>query len=715
MRKILTCLYLCCATVLYAQEEDLSLLNHYQYYADDVNALYKEMVEEAEKRFDARESKVALLATADAWQEYREQVKLKLAQIIGPFPKKTPLNPEITGVIEQDDYTIEKLIYASQPGFYVTAALFLPKNRKGRAPGIVYCSGHSDLGFRSDTYQTKIINLVKKGFVVLAFDPLGQGERMQYPDEEGKQSRIGGPTHEHSYSGAQSFINGSSLAKIMIWDGIRSVDYLLSRPEVDPQRIGMTGRSGGGTQTAYIAAFDDRILAAAPEAYITRMETLLKTRGPQDAEQNLPDFIANELDLSDYLTARAPKPTLIISTSRDFFSIEGARDTYHELQQAYGAMGKAGNISMSEDDAPHGSTPKNREAMYAFFQQHLQNPGDSQDEEVELFKPEELWVTSTGQIMTARGSKNVFNLNRELAQQQKAVITEARENFEPEKIRREAKGLSGFEIPKPAVEVHYAGQYQREGYRVQKYLMIGEEHVNPFLLFVPDEPRSDEAVVYFHSEGKAAEADSGGEIESLVRRGMTVLSADVVGVGELGPAYLRGDSQIDGVSFNTWAGGILLNKSILARQAEDMVKMVHHLKKTSDTDIKVTALAHTTLTPALLHAAAFEPAIDRTVLIEPLYSYADLLMHEFYNVQWIPTTVSGSMESYDLAELGASLPSKNLLLINPQNHAFENAEMSTVRNEWQLVKDAFGGEGSFEIRFAKDKEKLDRKWIQWME
>ncbi len=715
MKQLLTALLLLISPLLRAQEEDLNLLNHYQYYADDVNALYKEMVEEAETRFAAREARIASLETAEDWLEYRDQVKLKLSQIIGPFPEKTPLNPEITGVIKRDDYTVEKLIYESQPGFYVTAALFLPKSRKGKAPAVIYCSGHSDLGFRSDTYQTKIINLVKKGFVVLAFDPLGQGERMQYPDDEGKWSRIGGSTHEHSYAGAQSFINGNSLAKIMIWDGIRSVDYLLTRPEVDPQRIGMTGRSGGGTQTAYIAAFDDRILAAAPEAYITRMETLLKTRGPQDAEQNLPDFVANELDLADYLVARAPKPTLIISTSRDFFSIEGARDTYQELQQAYRALGKPENISMSEDDAPHASTPKNREAMYAFFQQHLQHPGSARDETVEVFKPEELWATSTGQIMTARECKNVFDLESEQAQRQEVAITEGRANFDPEKTRREAKGRSGFEMPDLAAEVHFAGQYQRDGYRVQKYLMIGESHVTPFLLFIPDEPRSDEAVVYFHPQGKAAEAAPGGEIESLVRQGLTVLAADVVGVGELGPAYLRGDSQIDGVSFNTWAGGILLSKSILARQAEDMVKMVHHLKNTSETAIKVTALAHATLAPALLHAAAFEPAIERTVLIEPLYSYADLLRHEFYDAQWIPATVSGSMKSYDLADLAASLPVQNLLLINPQNHAFETADPEKVRYEWQVVGDTFGPEGNFEIRFADEEDRLNGKWIQWME
>ena len=110
-----------------------------------------------------------------------------------------------------------------------------------------------------------ILNLVKKGFAVFAFDPYGQGERLQYFDEKEGKSRFS-PTREHSYPGAQLFINGASTAKYMIWDGIRAVDYLLTRKEVDPERIGITGRSGGGTQSSHIAAFDDRIKAAAPNA-----------------------------------------------------------------------------------------------------------------------------------------------------------------------------------------------------------------------------------------------------------------------------------------------------------------------------------------------------------------------------------------------------------------------------------------------------------------
>src|SRR5690606_23698122 len=123
-------------------------------------------------------------------------------------------------------------------GYYVTGAFFRPPNHSSKLPVIVYCSGHSVEGFRSETYQHVILNYVKKGFAVFAFDPVGQGERKQYASDE--QRKIVGPTHEHSYPGSQSFLLGRSPAYYFIWDGIRAIDYVCSRAEVDTARIGIT-------------------------------------------------------------------------------------------------------------------------------------------------------------------------------------------------------------------------------------------------------------------------------------------------------------------------------------------------------------------------------------------------------------------------------------------------------------------------------------------
>ena len=367
---------------LHAQD-DVSLYKFWKYYSDVENSLYKTLSSIALDQLEPRKLEISQLKTKEDWINRQQKVKEKLLDLMGPFPEKTPLNIQVTGVIQREDYRVEKFIFESVPGFYVPAVLFIPEGISGKAPAIVNPIGHSPTSFRRDVYQHKIINLVKKGFIVLAYDPIGQGERLQYYDGELGKSIF--PTnHEHSYPGAQCYISGYSSAKYFVWDGIRAIDVLLSRPEVDPTRLGMNGISGGGNMTAFIAAIDDRILAAAPECWITSFDYLLKSEAPQDSEQNLVGMIKNGLDHADFLEVRAPKPTLIMATTRDFFSIQGTRDAFQEAKKAYEAMGKSEYLQMTEDDDIHFSTQKNREAMYAFFQEHLDNPGDSKDYEVDI-------------------------------------------------------------------------------------------------------------------------------------------------------------------------------------------------------------------------------------------------------------------------------------------------------------------------------------------
>ena len=386
-----------------AQNELDVIRNNWIQYSDAPNSLYHYLTGQAYDLLAQRAGKTAGFSSLSNWQQRQKWLRETLLDIVGPFPEKTSLNAKIIRTIEKDGYKIEHIIYESQPGFYVTSSMFLPAGLKkgSKAPAVIYCSGHSAEGYRSAVYLHIIVNLVKKGFIVFAFDPVGQGERLEYFDPETGKSTIGGIANEHSYPGAQAFIAGSSQARYMIWDGIRAVDYLLTRKEVDPGRIGITGRSGGGTQSSYIAAMDDRIYAAAPECYITNFTRLLQSVGPQDAEQNMFNMIQKGIDHPDFLLVRAPKPTLMITTTGDFFSIQGARETSKEVSGIYKAYGREENFSMVEDDGPHASTKKNREAMYAFFQKNLDNPGNSNDEDPQLLSPDEMKVTKTDQVLTS--------------------------------------------------------------------------------------------------------------------------------------------------------------------------------------------------------------------------------------------------------------------------------------------------------------------------
>ena len=327
-------------------------------YTDSKNSLYHHLSGQAFKLLNKRSEAVDKIKTGKQWLKRQSEIRKTLSDIVGPFPVKTPLNARITGIVHKDGYHVEKIIYESRPGYYVTSALFIPDGLKGTAPAILFCSGHSEEAFRRPLYQHVVINLVKKGFIVLAIDPFGQGERLQYYDQKEGVSNIGSSTLEHSYPAAQCFLAGKSIVQYFIWDGIRGIDYLLTRKEVDPERIGCHGLSGGGTQSTYIAAFDDRIKAVSPACFITSLQRLFESIGPQDGEQNIFHDISNGIDYADLLIVRAPKPTLIVTTTRDFFSIQGARETFGEVKRAYTALGQENKVSMVEDDYEHGYTKK---------------------------------------------------------------------------------------------------------------------------------------------------------------------------------------------------------------------------------------------------------------------------------------------------------------------------------------------------------------------
>ncbi|HWT83077.1 MAG TPA: acetylxylan esterase, partial [Candidatus Methylomirabilis sp.] len=374
-------------------------------WSNAANLLQLRLNQVAFQLLAGRNALIRSLASAEDWRSRQAEVRATLQRIVGPFPEKTPLNAQVLGRVKKDGYTIERVVFESMPKFYVTACLFIPEPGGARMPSILNVIGHTDVAFRAPGYQQLILNLVRKGFIVLAVDPAGQGERLQYYDPEQGRSVVGGATAEHSFFGKQCFLTGSSAARYFVWDGIRAIDYLLSRPEVDPDRIGVTGISGGGTQTSYIAALDDRVAAAAPTCYIAGFRRLLESIGPQDAEQNFNGGLRNGLDHADLLEVRAPRPTLVVSTTRDFFSIQGARETYAEAKQAFRLLGAEDNLVMAEDDFEHGYTKITREAIYRFFQQHLRNPGSPMDEEIATLPAVDITVTRTGQVSESLGGE----------------------------------------------------------------------------------------------------------------------------------------------------------------------------------------------------------------------------------------------------------------------------------------------------------------------
>jgi len=667
-------------------QEDYSVLDYWKYYSDAENTLYKMQTTYSFELLNQRKEEIAQLQTKEDWMRRQEKVKHAFEKVLGPFTKKTPLNPVITGKLKGDGFTVEKLYFESLPGYKVTAALFLPKGKKKKFPAIIYCSGHSDLAFRFDVYQHVIINLVKKGFAVFAFDPIGQGERQQYFNEAEGKSKFG-PTHEHSYPGALLFINGSSAAYYMIWDGIRSVDYLLTRKEIDPERIGITGRSGGGTQSSYIAAMDERIKAAAPECYITSFEYLFKSMGPQDAEQNFYHAIREGIDLADLLQIRAPKPTMMITTTRDIFSIQGARDVFAETNQVFEAFESADHFEMVEDDAGHTSTLKNREAMYAFFQKHLDNPGSAKDQEVQRFPVEELYITTTGQLSTSIGSKFLFDLNLDLAHQNAEKLGTDRRKAKSylRSLPSKVKSVSGFQVSQTADKLVYSGRTDMGAYFLEKYLLEqGNDFATPFLLFTP-KSKTNQTVLYL-DDIKEEDGNTHRLPALLASSGISVIVPHLPGYGALGPGYLKGDAYFNNTSYNQWFAGILNGRSTVALHAAVIQRILNHI--TSDKnwqDANIIGISKGGFNSSLLHTATLGIEFDKMIFIEPLLSFEGLTSHSEYAPYFIPFTVAGALPHYDLPDLVAGFAPRPIVIVNGKDHIGEPEDRRSIETTYEFA------------------------------
>ena len=544
---------------------------------------------------------------------------------------------------------------------------------------------------------------------MLAIDPPGQGEFHQYVDLATgavPDSVRGG---EHTFLTNPCVLSGSSGYRYFIWNGVRAIDYLQSRPEVDPARIGVHGHSGGGFQTAQLAAIDPRVTAAAASCYITSWAQWLSKRGPADGEQNLNQGILHGITYPALLIARAPKPTLIMSTSRDNVPIQGARDTYAAARSGFAALGAADNLRMVEDDWGHGYTRKTMETLYAFFQETLNLPGDPTDEDVPVLSDEELTVTPTGQVLTSLPSETIFSLNRREAERLMGRLNRSRADLPRHlaRLREDVRRISGYEDPEPGGAPIFRGRHVQPGYTIEKWVLPGAgKTVIPLLLFRPDRQDPVPVVMYFHPAGKptghlpersAASTpndSAGAEISSLLGRGYAVAAADIQGVGETGS-----------VNHSMTYIGMHIGRSIVSFQAADMVRLRRYLASRADlrTDT-LSAVAHGALAPALLHAAYFDPEIRRVALVDPLLSYRTVVMNRYYSVDFAQC-VPNALTAYDLPDVAGGLAPRPLVLMNPRDQLGRLASEDDLDRDLAVVRAAYAHAGASgqlrEIRSAE--------------
>ncbi|MFM9327844.1 alpha/beta hydrolase family protein [Paenibacillus mesotrionivorans] len=350
----------------------------------------------------------------------QKQVREGFIHAIGGLPTASgSLEAKLTARHEADGYSVENLVLEPRPGHYATANLYLPRIREQQTGAVLFLAGHELEGKHSPYYHRVVLRLVQAGLIVLALDPLGQGERLSWPQNADPNRPPVWGTKEHQQLGAQCYMAGHSIARYFVHDAIRALDYLAARPEVDPQRLGVTGNSGGGTQTAMLMVCDDRLAAAAPGTFIMNRQQYMHAGGVQDAEQVWPGWSAEGFDHEDLLLAFAPKPLLVLAAQYDFFPIEATRQTVERCRRFWGMLGREGALQLEEDATTHRYTDRLASEAASFFSRTLNGKEwEAPAEELPALSTDSLICTATGQVRLdwpAPRSRSVLEENRELA------------------------------------------------------------------------------------------------------------------------------------------------------------------------------------------------------------------------------------------------------------------------------------------------------------
>ncbi|MGH9598470.1 MAG: alpha/beta hydrolase family protein, partial [Terracidiphilus sp.] len=615
-----------------------------------------------------RDAAVAAIHTRAEAIARQAVVRRKLLSLMGALPARTPLNARVLGETQADGFRIRKLIFYSQPNFPVTALLYLPDGQTARKhPAILISPGHVPSGKASDAATAALFAL--NGFVVLSYDNIGQGERLQYPNPAKPGTSLATrPTGEHAEASLQPMLIGDTFALYELWDAMRGIDYLAQLPEVDPHRIGAFGCSGGGTITALVGAIDTRVAAVGVACYTTSFDTLLPTLGPQDAEQSTPRFISSGLDFPDWIEARAPRSYAVIATYSDMFPFAGARATVIEARRFYSLFdpATAGTPSGSGPpavpptptepalnadttnrvslDAPlqfitgpghHGALRPIMGNIIGFFMRRLEPGSDASHPKI---PPEylvygrqnpmaklpkgALQVTPTGQVATSYpGCATVHTLSLERAERilpahppflsaealARAIRTETGADARPGASKYSAAELAAKSGP----FVLHADGFDFEG----NLAVPSAPGRHPAVLFlVPYSIDADNPIARANKARFNALAAAGNVVLALTPRPSPPGKANDMKTPLVGTFYLvslRAD---------------LVGRTLIGLRADDAIRATDYLASRADVDPRrISAVGSGHMGLVLLHAAVLDARLRRVTVDHVLTSYRSLI------------------------------------------------------------------------------------------
>jgi cephalosporin-C deacetylase-like acetyl esterase len=615
----------------------------------------------ARQQSAARAASVAALASPEDARLRQLRVRAAIEELIRPERFGGPVTAAVTRTAAFDGYTTESLWYESLPGYRVTGIVYRPATGKGPFPAIILQPGHGSDGKLGN--HGFAANFARAGFVVLSIDIVGEGERLQHYDPEIGASKVGRPTGEHSMAFGQALPIGGHVARYFLQDAVRGVDYLMSRPDVDDRRIGAFGCSGGGTMTAYLAALDTRIRAAAVGCYVNDFDHLLAPGGPgpQDAEQSIPFFLERGLDLPDWIELVAPRPFAILSTTGDMFPIAGARAAYAEAGRFYGLLGARDRLMMIEGPGGHGNLAPMASRIIGFFNRWLKDvPDEAPFAPAPLPDPSVLLTTDTGQLATAGGG---VTLQAVIAREASLQAPSARPNVAQLRAAIAKVARTGVAPGAAAPPIREGARQSLDGHAVTPVQFDAAPGLRVDGLYARSvRPGKRPTLLFLASQPLQPLSASGGMLERWAQAGWNVLALEPRGAGgtEETKSSLTGDWTLLSLR------ALLVGKTPLGMRVDDTIAALNWLAERPEVDrgsLEVYGVG--ALGPVALHAAILDPRIAHVVSDGAILRYRDFVERPVSR-DMAEVNLPGVLEHYDLPDLIAALGDR-VTLVNPVN------------------------------------------------
>ena len=571
------------------------------------------------------------------WLRRREEVRAGLIRALGGFPEeRCPLNAEITGRIQRDGYAIEKLLYQSRPGFYVTAAVYVPSDAKFPAPAVLCPHGHWQDGRYNPEVQSRMIGLARRGYVALSLDKVGYNQR----EPEGP------------HRSRNLFLVGMTVQGIQVWDNMRAIDYLCTRDDVDPERIGCTGASGGGNQTMYVSSLDERIKACAPVCSVEMAECYMH-KGFCTCE-TVPGLL-QFADLVDICGLIAPRALLLVhGMLDDGFRINSARKVLRRLQRIYGFYDPA-KLSSFAAYSGHAYNKEMREAVYAWFDRWLMGKQPPYQEEGAVTPEDDpaatLKVCENGLPQPCDSMINIYKRISEKLPPRAELSSEDEWKAERQRLHTALVECLGGWPERPLLDAHILeagntslGEELPEVRMEKLYFHSEVDILIPAMLFHPQNEASDVQII-LSADGK--EDLEPQDIASSLQAGKGVFAIDVRGVGE---------TKSDKASL-LYLSSVTAGRPFQAMQAWDVRRAVDYLyTRDGVRSVSLCATGSPLCGVVALIAAATDGRIAKVRIDKLLLSYR--LQEDFG--QNADLVIPGILKCADVADIAAMIAPRAL-------------------------------------------------------